>query len=369
MIDAADLCTLLADRGYTFYTGVPCSTFKQLINHVLGRRDLQFVMAANEGAALGVAAGAWLGGRKPVVILQNSGVGNLVNPLTSLSAPYRIPALMLISARAYPDGKGDEPQHSLIGASIRELLSAFGIHRIDLPRDGPGIAAAIAEADERVTAREECVAVMVPDHTIGGNAEAPEWKRAFPLTRAEALRIVASRVREEDAVVSTTGMISRALFAAHDRAGNFYMQGSMGHARAIALGIALARPERRVITIDGDGATLMHMGSLSTVGHYRPRNLVEIVIDNEAHGSTGNQHTTSSSTDMAAVASACSYARAWSCATAEELEAALDDALSGGGPQFILVKTNREENGALPRITTRYAPDDIARAVRGFLGG
>ncbi len=367
MIDAADLCELLSARGYTFYTGVPCSTFKHVINHVLSAPALQFVMAANEGAALGIAAGAWLGGRKPVVVLQNSGVGNLVNPLTSLSAPYRIPSLLLISARAYPEGTGDEPQHRLIGASVRGLLAGFGVHRIDLPQDPAGIAEAIAEADERVSAREECVAIMVRDKTIGGGAKAPGWARAFSLTRDDALRIVAARLRSDDAVVSTTGKISRALFAAHDRAGSFYMQGSMGHARAIALGIALAQPRRRVVTVDGDGATLMHMGSLSTVGFYAPANLVEVVIDNEAHGSTGNQHTTSSSTDLAAVARACNYARSWFCVNDAELQEALDAALASAGPHLILVKTNRDEAGELPRITSRYEPDAIARSMRAFL--
>ncbi len=140
----------------------------------------------------------------------------------------------------------------------------------------------------------------------------------------------------------------------------------MGHARAIALGIALSQPKRTVIVIDGDGAALMHMGTMSTVGHYAPRRLVDIVLDNEAHGSTGNQQTTSGTTELARVARDCRYARTSHCTTEAELETALVNALRADGPSFLLVKMNREQ-GELPRITTEHAPEDTARGFRAFL--
>jgi phosphonopyruvate decarboxylase len=135
------------------------------------------------------------------------------------------------------------------------------------------------------------------------------------------------------------------------------MQGSMGHARAIALGIALAQPQRRVISIDGDGATLMHLGSLSTVGHYRPPNLIDLVLDNEAYESTGNQDTTSTTTDLALVAGACGYAASERCLDAAQLREALVRALNGTGPTFLLVKVGREEHHGLPRITDRHSQE------------
>jgi phosphonopyruvate decarboxylase len=345
--------------------------FNGTINYVLASPDLDFVMAANEGAALGIASGAWLSGRKSVVMLQNSGVGNLLNPLTSLAAPCRIPLLLLISGRGYPDGSWDEPQHRVIGAKLRALLDELGIRRFDLPADPDAAAAVVAEADEIVSNGEQSAAIIVPRGCLTGGPPAPIYERTFPMSRDEAIAMVFDTVHArhngDAAVITTTGKISRAAFTSHDRPGNFYMQGAMGHARGIALGVALSDPSRRVVLLDGDGATLMHMGSLSTVGHYLPPSLIEIVLDNEAHGSTGNQHTTSSTTDLAAVARACSYRNAWYCTTKEELRDALALSFDTPGPNLILMKINRLEPEDLPRVTSRHSPDEMARTFRSFL--
>jgi phosphonopyruvate decarboxylase len=372
MIGAQELCDHLLERGYSFYTGVPCSTFKDVIHHVLERPGLDYVIAANEGAALGIAAGAWLCGRKPALLIQSSGLCNLLNPLTSLSVPYRIPALLFISGRAYPTGEGDEPQHQLIGASARGIFECLGVHRADMSLSGCSdeFARLLDEADA-VISRGEMAVIMVPPTCISGNgARLPRVPIAspYPLRRIEAVQLVAEAVPKDVALVSTTGMISRELYMVDDRAGNFYMQGSMGHARAIALGIALSRPGRKVVLLDGDGAALMHLGSLSTVGHYAPPNLVEIVLDNEAYESTGNQDTTSVTTDLELVARACGYPRTRRCLTAEELRAGLAEALREPGPHFLIVKVNREElKEKVPRITERHTHDGNARTFREFL--
>src|SRR5262249_47749500 len=158
--------------------------------------------------------------------------------------------------------------------AVRNLWDGFGVQWMDMPDDAVGFGELLARADEVLSREAGVVAVMVPKGCLTGAAELPAPASRYPLSRDEAVRIIAGMLDGEPAVVSTTGRISRELFVHHDRAGNFYMQGSMGHARAIALGIALARPQRRVISIDGDGATLMHLGSLSTVGYYRPPNLI-----------------------------------------------------------------------------------------------
>lgn len=368
MIAPNEFCDLLLVRGYSFYTGVPCSTFKDVIDHVLQRSALEYVIAANEGAALAIAAGAWLSGRKPVLLIQNSGLGNLLNPLTSLSAPYRIPTLMFISGRAYPDGKGDEPQHQLIGASARGILQCLGFRRMDLSEtESRDEFVRVLEEADAVLSRGEVAVVMVPPRCISGQCAGRRVDSPYPLRRIEAIRLVAGLLPDDAAVVSTTGMISRELHMVHDRKGNFYMQGSMGHARAIALGVALSRPERKVVLLDGDGAALMHLGSLSTVGHYAPPNLVEIVLDNEAYESTGNQDTTSVTTDLKRVAEACGYRRALRCTTAEEVRAGLAEALRESGPAFLLVKVNREELKSVPRITDRHSHHGNAEAFRDFL--
>ena len=362
-------CDQLWDRGYEFFTGVPCSFFKNAINQVIADPRFRYVIAANEGAALGIAAGAWLGGQKPVVLIQNSGTGNLVNPLTSLSLPYGIPALIFISGRAYPDGEGDEEQHRIIGRTVRDLMLGFGVHHLDMPVDAASFGGFLDRADEIVTRGEGVVAAMVPKGAIQGSREPSPTASAYPMRRMEAIRLVAEALHGDEAVVSTTGKISRLLFSIHDRQGNFYMQGSMGHARSIALGVALSKPARRVVLLDGDGATLMHMGSLSSIGHYAPTNLVDIVIDNEAYESTGNQDTTSSTTDLAAVARACNYSTVHRCENRAALVAHLDEALEGRGPTFLHVKVDRKKDVAPPRITETYRQRETSRIFRGFMSG
>lgn len=369
MIDAKVFCNSLLEKGYSFCTVVPCSFFKHAINEVLRSPSFKYVIAANEGAALAAAAGAWLSGTKPVVMLQNSGVGNLINPLATLSLPYRIPSLIFISGRAYPDGVGDEPQHYYMGRAVREILNSFDVSRFDMPEDVEDFKSLLAEADELVTRHEKGVAIIVPKGCITASQQEPERENHYSVRRQEAIEIIASLLSENDAIVSTTGKISRELFAVQDRNGNFYMQGSMGHARAIALGIALNRPERRVVILDGDGAAIMHMGTFSTVGYYAPSNILDIVLDNEAHGSTGNQATTSSTTAFDLIAIACSYRKAFSCVTAAELKSAVDEALRANGPTLIVVKVNREENANTPRITAKHSQDETARTFREFLSG
>jgi phosphonopyruvate decarboxylase len=272
---------------------------------------------------------------------------------------------MFVSARAYPDGTGDEPQHRLMGSTVRPLFESLGVIRQDMPEDPTSLGEVLDRAEEAMRAGRSA-AIMVPKGRIHSGGPPPPWGRDYPLSRQQALDVIVRHLTGDEAIVSTTGLISRELFARHDRRGNFYMQGSMGHARAIALGIALCQPGRTVIVLDGDGAALMHLGTMSTVGHYGPRRLVDIVLDNEAHGSTGNQDTTSSTTELARVAEACRYARASRCTTEAELETALVTALGADGPSYLLVKVNREQ-GELPRITTEYPPEETARLFRAFL--
>jgi phosphonopyruvate decarboxylase len=378
-------CESLAARGMRFYTGVPCSYFTDAIAYA--NEHYIYVNAANEGAALAVAAGAALGGARPVVLLQNSGFGNLVNPLTSLSLVYEIPALLFISLRAWPDELSDEPQHRIIGRELANVLTAFGVHNAVMPTDPDAFEAALDEADAELR-RGRVAALLVRKGSIAGPACASKCSRNGsnadradargsmrsgesaedrPLSRAEAVAIVADAAGERDAIVSTTGEISRELFAQRDRPGNFYMQGSMGHAPSIALGAALARTGVRVFALDGDGAALMHLGALSTIGAIKPRDFVHVILDNEAYATTGNQPTTSSVTRLEDVALACGYRAAWRCTTREELVALLRRAREQPGPSCIVVKTNLREATGLPRVTSAYAPADTTRGFTAFL--
>ncbi len=366
MISAADFCSTLAGRGHTFFTGVPCSYFQGPIALASADPRLRYVPAANEGAALAIAAGAALAGARPVVLLQNSGLGNLVNPLASLSLVYGLPALVFVSLRADPEGAEDEPQHRVMGRATGPLLELLGVPTRPLPGD----AAALGELVDEAAARARSgltTAVLVRKGAIGGHPAGAVPAAGRPLTRALAVAAVAAQLAADDVTVASTGFLSRELFAARDLPGSFYMQGSMGHAPAIALGIALERPERAVFVIDGDGAVLMHTGTLSTIGACAPPNLVHVTVDNEAYESTGGQSTTSGTTRLEVVAEGCGYRSATCCRTLAELEAALRAARGRRGPCFILVKVGRTAAGEPPRITTRYEPADTADRVRHAL--
>ena len=365
-ITGFEFCEALKRRDYRFYAGVPCSYFTGVIANALAQPELTYVSAANEGAALAVAAGAAEAGEKPVVLLQNSGFGNLVNPLTSLSLIYRIPSLLFISLRAFGDEE-DEPQHRIIGATLTQLLTAFDIPFHKLPGSLGDFESILAEADATV-AQGGVAAILIPKGAIDGECDGSGDTPSYPLSRIGAIRLVAQQLEPNTAIVATTGKISRELFATMDRAGNFYMQGSMGHAAAIGLGVALAgKPSSRVVVLDGDGAALMHMGTLSTVGHFSPANLLHVVLDNEAYGTTGNQPTTSATARLAEIALACGYRQAAECRNATELAAAIDSSREGGGPSCVVVKINRDEPHSVPRVTSKYSPLETARRFAGFL--
>jgi phosphonopyruvate decarboxylase len=248
-----------------------------------------------------------------------------------------------------------------MGGKTLDLLRLLGTPAEEMPDTLPAFETALEEARRRMVERPGPVAFVVRKGTF---AEEPGLHRRDerPLTRREAIATVACAVGEHDALIATTGHISRELFALADRPGNFYMQGSMGHAAAIGLGLALAQPARRVVVLDGDGAALMHLGTLSTVGHYAPANLLHIVLDNEAYESTGNQDSTSRTTALEEVAAACGYRRSVRCAGETDLGIALRAALAGPGPTMVLVKVSRHPAPALPRISTKYRPEEITAA-------
>jgi phosphonopyruvate decarboxylase len=363
---AKDFVQILKERNYRFFAGVPCSYFKHAIDELADDPALTYVAAVNEGAALALCAGAATAGTKAACILQNSGFGNMVNPLTSLSRIYRIPTLIFISLRAYPDWTKDEPQHRVMGEVLTGLLDVLQVPFWTVPREPIAFAATLAEAD-RVVEAGGVAALLVEKDTVAGE-ERPTPVSDRPLSRMEAIRIIAEEAPPDAVTVSTTGMISRELFAAADRPKNFYMQGSMGHAVAMGLGLALgAPPGTPIVVLDGDGAALMHMGSMATVAERAPRRFLHVVLDNEAYGTTGNQMTASTVARLEAVAAACGYARVGRCDDAAGLRALVGELRATHGPTCLLVKVNRREVDKIPRITSRYTTEDTALRVRNAI--
>ncbi|UPT74532.1 MAG: phosphonopyruvate decarboxylase [Elusimicrobiota bacterium] len=363
MIQAADFVEPALARGYRFWTGVPCSFLTPFINYVISDPKLSYVGAASEGEAVGVAFGAHLAGAKTVVICQNSGLGNTVNPLTSLNFPFKVPTLLITTHRGAP-GLKDEPQHELMGQITGELLDAMRIPWKVFPDRAEDVAAALDEADRYMAEKSLPYALLMKKGAVApfplkasaapaarAAAVSGSFSTAKRLPRLEAIKLVAGLLRKDDLVVATTGKIGRELHDLGHRPGQLYVVGGMGCASAIGLGAALNRPERRVVVLDGDGAALMKLGALGTIGHYRPANLVHVVLDNEAHESTGAQATCSSTVDFAAVAAACSYASARRADTSEALTAAVKTALTEKGPSFIHMKVGVGSAAELGRPT------------------
>jgi phosphonopyruvate decarboxylase len=366
-------------RGFAFYAGVPCSFLSPLINRVMDHPAARYIGAANEGDALAIAAGAWLGGRQGAIMLQNSGLGNALNPLTSLNFPFRIPALLIITWRGQP-GLRDEPQHELMGEITLPLLDTMHIRHRPFPQLEAEVDGVLAEADEEMERSQLPFAFIVTKDSlrpepllareavprrIGPIGPWHDFREADrPPARAAVLDRLLHIVPENAAIVATTGKCSRELFTLADRPQHLYQIGSMGCAGAMALGIALHTP-LPVIVLDGDGAVLMRMGILATAGAYAPPNFVHILLDNGVHDSTGGQATVSATVDFARVAIACGYATGTVCDSLAGFAHAFGEALSSPGPHFIHACIAPGSMDALGRPT--LAPADVARRFRDFV--
>lgn len=378
MIAANSFLTPARRRGFDFYTGVPCSFLTPVINRVIGDTRLDYVAAASEGEAVAIAAGAWLAGRRTVVMCQNSGLGNAVNPLTSLNHPFRIPTLMIVTWRGEP-GLKDEPQHALMGPITPALLETIRVPHRPFPEAGDEVEARLAEAEETMEATGLPFALIMRKGSVAeeGLDAAPLPVRqpgvlhdlkaeVAPPSRVATLERMLATLPDSAAVIATTGKAGRELFTLADRPQHLYQVGSMGCAGAMGLGTALA-VGRPVVVVDGDGAALMKLGALATIGAYAPRNLVHLVLDNGTYNSTGGQMTVSASVDFARVAIACGYANGFSCDNLGGFGEALERSLAGNGPHLIHMRIAPGSMEKLGRPT--ITPPEVARRFRAFLAG
>ncbi len=353
---------------------MPCSLIEDLIAVLERGSRAPYVAAVREDAAVGVAAGAWFGGRRPVVLMQNSGLGTSLNALASLSLMYGLPALLVVTWRGF--GGRDAPEHLLTGEISPRLLELLGIpHRVPAPGS---LDADLAWAAREMDARMQPVALLVPPGVVeAGRGHAPAAgaaRRAAPdplgavgaelgapaMSRLTALGI-ALKAFGDDPVAHANGYICRESFSIADRPQSFYMLGSMGLAPAIALGLALAQPARRAVVFDGDGNLLMNLGILAMIAARRPANLVHLVFDNEVYGSTGNQASPSAVVRLDRIAAGAGFATATAVSEPGALEAALGAALASAGPHFVLVKVTPEE-ADVPRIP--YTPAELRDRFR-----
>ncbi len=366
----------LRENGIDCFAGVPDSLLKNMCAYITDHFDAAHnIIAANEGAAVGLAAGHYLATGQPAcVYMQNSGEGNIINPLASLTDQevYSIPVLLLIGWRGRP-GVHDEPQHVKQGKVTTGLLNVMGINYEVLAKEEDKAEKQIAKAIKALQ-NKDMFALVIEKDTFDEYKLQNVEKNDLTMSREEAIQTVAAALGEKDCIVSTTGMISRELFEyrasmnqGHER--EFLTVGSMGHASQIALGIALAQPERRVWCFDGDGATIMHMGSMAIVGNKAPKHYVHVVFNNGAHDSVGGQPTVGLKIDLPAIAKAVGYKAAFSVASNEELEkelSTLNSQLSTiGGPILLEVKVKKGNRKDLGRPTT--TPIQNKEALMSFL--
>jgi phosphonopyruvate decarboxylase len=373
VIGANDFVERVRERGFGLWTGVPCSFLTPLIDCVIAHPRLRWVASANEGDAVATAAGAVLAGERGVAIMQNSGLGNAVNPLASLTHTLRIPVLLIVTLRGDPTLR-DEPQHALMGTITERMLEELRIPWEMFPTRAEEIEPALARACAHLDGQQLPYAFVMRKGSVSAQPGAPAPARAGRAlvaarprgsahapgeraSRSEALRRLVVATPTGDAVlIATTGYTGRELAAIDDRPNQLYVVGSMGCASSLGLGIALARPDLRVVIADGDGAALMRMGNFATLGTYGGDNLVHVVLDNEVHESTGGQPTVSSAISFAGIAAACGYGLAL-----EGDDVAVLDQLFGAGnvrgPRFAALKIRPGTESEPPR--PKLSPEEV----------
>ncbi len=350
----------LLDCGVDFFAGVPDSLLKDICGYITDNSSKsENVITANEGSALSLATGHYLAsGKLSLVYMQNSGIGNVVNPLLSLtdSDVYSIPMLLMIGWRGEP-GVKDEPQHVKQGKVTVELLETMGIEYRVVSSETDNIVDIIKECSQLTLKKQSPIAIVVKKNTFEPYKLKTQIKTSFDLNREEALKCVVDNLSEDDIVVSTTGKTSRELFEYREElnqshSNDFLTVGSMGHASQIALGIALDKPNMKIYCFDGDGAMLMHMGGMATIGDLSPKNYIHIVFNNGAHDSVGGQPTVGFNTDFCKIALACNYSKAFSVSSKNEIDKVFNSISDVDGPLFIEVRVNKGGRANLGRPTT-----------------
>ncbi len=376
MIEASQFVGAARQLGFDFWAGVPCSYLTPFINYTIGDAGLTYISSANEGDAVATATGAALGGHRSVAMMQNSGLGNAVSPLTSLNYVFRIPLLLIITLRGEP-GKPDEPQHELMGQITPELLETMQIPWAWFPGQAEDIEQALQTAVSHMDSTGRPYALIMKKGSVApyalpqvSNPEKPATTTHNVMSvsgtpsRHEVLKeLVASTPVSDTVLVASTGFSGRELYAINDRPNHLYMVGSMGCAASLGLGLSLVMPEIKVIVIDGDGAALMRLGNMATVGAYAADNYYHLLLDNRVHESTGGQATVSSAIDFTAMAAACGYREVFS-ANQEGWD--FDGFLKSTAPAFMYLETRRGVPDDLPRPSVK--PVEAVRRLMSQLG-
>lgn len=366
----------LQHYGFNFYSGVPCSFLKNMINYAINNN--QFIMSANEGDAVAICAGAQLGGKKSVFLCQNSGLTNAISPLTSLNQVFEIPVLGFISLRG-EEGIKDEPQHELMGKITKELLDTMEIKNEILSNNLNEAKQQLRKANDYIE-QGKSFFFIVKKNTFGAvKLQQDEVKKKSNSETIQSINIpelprrievLETLQRESDMntlLLATTGVTGRELYELGNKPNQFYMVGSMGCISSLALGLALAQPEKKVIAIDGDGSFLMRMGAITTNAFYSPPNLYHLLLDNGMHESTGGQKTVSTNVDFLKMVEGAGYDRIVTINTLEELRNSINSWKKSPSLTFgyFKIKIGVKENLGRPK----EQPEQLKNRFINFICG
>lgn len=376
MLDTYGYGELLKSNGFAFYSGVPCSFLSNLINYAVNEVD--YIMSTNEGDAVATCVGAAIAGKKSVVLMQNSGLGNAVSPLTSLNYPFEIGVLGFVSLRGEP-GLNDEPQHVLMGTITEKMLSLMEVEWAYLSPNMDEASEQLALANCVIESGRSFFFVVKKGtfDKVDLNTDAPSVKSVAKSlhcrksgdqkpTREEIISCINQSYEDNTVVLATTGKTGRELYECEDKRNNFYMVGSMGCISSVALGLA-RNTSKRVIAIDGDGALMMRLGNLVTNAFYAPKNMLHILIDNEAHDSTGGQFTVSSNVDFPSLSSSAGYYSSIYVHDLEELKFHIKEWEKSPRLTMLYIKSvpgSRADLGR-PKITPREVAIRLMEYVNG----
>ena len=356
MLIGSEFYSYLQQKGIEFTTGVPDSLLKEFCAFISDQGN--DIIAANEGASIGIAAGYHLAtGKIPMVYMQNSGFGNTINPLTSLADKevYSIPMLLVIGWRGEP-GVKDEPQHVKQGRVSADLLDTLEIPYEVLSNDINEAQKQIDKAVDYMSTENAPFALLIRKNTFEKYSLKNKKADIYPMQREDAIKVIIDECKNDEIIVSTTGKTSREVFECRVANGqghenDFLTVGSMGHASQIALGIALQKPNKSIICLDGDGAMLMHLGSTAIIGDLSPANYKHILVNNGAHDSVGGQPTVGFDVNFQQIAEACNYKKCFTAESEAELKAILPEFLATAGPVMLEVKTSKGARADLGRPT------------------
>lgn len=359
MLDQKTVFETLAKHGITFFTGVPDSYLNGFCNYALANCGNRNVIAANEGNAVGIAAGHYFASKEiPLVYMQNSGMGNTINPLASLveKRVYAVPMLLLIGWRGQGDTEPKHPQHHLQGEITPGLLDVMHIPYTVLEDSIDQFHAAVEKAAAYCAESRQPYALIAPKGVMAASEKANDVDAVYPMSREEVIEVILDHLPADTIYAATTGRATRELYFLRERRGeskenDFLNVGSMGHASSVALGIALEKPERRVAVLDGDSAAIMHMGAMTMVSKLDAPNFMHIVLNNGAHESVGGQPSAGYQLDFTAIAQGCGYATVGHAVTTkEELADALKTLSATPKASFIDCRIHKGLRGKLPPL-------------------